>query len=106
MLLATWRRLAAPVLAVTLCTFAAPAQPAAAFIKVTVNSLGTAEANDGSCTLPEAIKATNVEVASGAAAGECPAGTTGADWIDFAVAGTILATAQLPEIEDDLTIAG
>ena len=42
---------------------------------ITVTDAGTTEADDGECTLPEAIVAANTNMASGAAPGECAAGT-------------------------------
>ena len=72
---------------------------------ITVNSLADVAANDGACTLSEAITAANTDTASGAAVGECAAGA-GADAITFGVAGTITLTAGLPTISTDLSIAG
>ena len=46
-----------------------------------VNSTATTVANDGLCTLIEAITAANTSSASGAAAGECAANATSAKWI-------------------------
>ena len=55
---------------------------------ITVNSTADgAGANDGVCTLREAILAANTNTASGAAAGECVAGTAGLDTIAFAIPG-------------------
>src|SRR5437660_5332407 len=42
---------------------------------ITVNSTLPVIANDGFCTLPEAIIAANTDTASGTMAGECPAGS-------------------------------
>jgi CSLREA domain-containing protein len=62
----------------TICGAAGGAVAHAATI--TVNSEADVIANDGSCTLREAIVAANTDAASGASAGECPAGS-GADTI-------------------------
>lgn len=45
---------------------------------ITVNTSGDTAANDGRCTLREAITAANTNTASGAAAGECVAGSASA----------------------------
>jgi len=81
--------------------------PAAATI--TVNSLSdVANGSDGLCTLREAITAANNNAASGAAAGECAAGSSsGADAIDMTgLTGTINLIGVLPDITSDLTITG
>ncbi|HKY63165.1 MAG TPA: CSLREA domain-containing protein [bacterium] len=75
---------------------------------ITVSSASDAVANDGVCTLREAITAANSNTASGAAAGECPAGTAD-DTIAFAIgsgAVTIAPTSTLPDIDDGITIDG
>ena len=72
---------------------------------IAVNSLADVAANDGACTLREAITAANTDTASGAAAGECAAGS-GADTITFSVAGTVTLSSALPDISTDLTVAG
>ena len=58
---------------------------------ITVTGTGTAVANDGVCTLIEAITAANDDAASGAAAGECPAGS-GADTIVLQAGATYTLT--------------
>src|SRR5438874_223786 len=58
-------------------TASAPATPTST---ITVNSTSPAIADDGSCTLPEAIISANTDMASGTMAGECAAGS-GADTI-------------------------
>lgn len=55
---------------------------------ITVNSLDDTTANDGQCTLREAITSANNNTASGAAAGECAAGS-GSDVIDIGVTGAM-----------------
>src|SRR2546430_13623927 len=42
---------------------------------ITVNNTSPVIANDGFCTLPEAIIAANTDTASGSMPGECPAGS-------------------------------
>src|SRR5438876_369801 len=76
-----------------------PAQAAAALV---VTGLGDSIAADGVCTLREAITAANTN----APAGDCPAGTSGADMISFSVTGTITLTSQLPDIRESLMISG
>jgi CSLREA domain-containing protein len=70
---------------------------------VTVNTDEDLDLDDGSCSLREAILATNAD----AAHRECPAGD-GADTIEFALVPSTDITIQfaLPVIVDDLTIAG
>src|SRR5919107_3792133 len=73
---------------------ARPAQAAT----LTVNSLADTTANDGQCTLREAITSANTDTASGAAAGECAAGS-GDHTIDLTgVTGTINLTGGFPAI--------
>jgi CSLREA domain-containing protein len=97
------RRLAAPVLA--LGFIGSLAVPSALAASLVVNSLADVAANDGGCTLREAITAANTDTASGAAAGECPAGS-GTDVITFSVAGTITLTSALPSITSNMSISG
>jgi CSLREA domain-containing protein len=73
---------------------------------IVVNSLADgAPADDGICTLREAITAANDDLASGVTAGECGAGS-GADAITFSVAGMITLASALPFISSDLSING
>ena len=55
---------------------------------ITVNTTADVTANDGQCTLREAITAANTNTASGAMAGECAAGAAGLDTITFAIPAT------------------
>ena len=77
---------------------------------ITVNSTADTAANDGVCTLREAITAANTNTASGAAAGECAAGAAGLDTIAFAIPGagvqTITAVLGFPAITEPLFING
>src|SRR6476660_5292871 len=76
---------------------------------IIVNSTAdVANASDGLCTLREAITAANNNTASGAAAGECAAGSgSGAEVIDATgVTGTINMTGALPTISSSMTITG
>jgi hypothetical protein len=104
------------VIVALLCSTFAALMPATAVRAATFTITSTADviANDGVCTLREAIIATNTQAASGAAAGECPAGT-GADTITLP-AGTYTltirgehednaATGDL-DIKSNLTIQG
>lgn len=72
---------------------------------ITVNALADTAADDGSCTLREAIAAANLDAASGAMSGECAAGS-GADDIVFSVAGTLQPGAVLPNITTVVHIDG
>ncbi len=72
---------------------------------LTVNSIADTAANDGVCTLREAITSANTDTASGAAAGECAAGS-GTDTITFSVTGIINLTGVLPDISTNMTIDG
>ena len=77
---------------------------------ITVNSIADVSANDGQCTLREAITAANTNTASGAMAGECVAGTSGLDTIEFKIpaAGvkTITPASALPTITEAVIIDG
>jgi CSLREA domain-containing protein len=72
---------------------------------IVVNSLSDIAANDGRCTLREAITSANTNTASGAAAGECAAGT-GDDTIVLSVTGTIDLASVLPDLTTNMTITG
>jgi CSLREA domain-containing protein len=79
----------------------------AAGVVVNTNS-DTVNANDGLCSLREAITAANTNTASGPAAGECSAGS-GADTITFAGNYTITlapASGQLPNVTSPITVNG
>ena len=103
----TSRRLAAVALVQLLLlglltTFGVTAVLAAS---ITVNSLADSAADDGVCTLREAITAANADAASGATGGECGAGS-GADQITFSASGTITLGSVLPTIDSAVTIDG
>jgi CSLREA domain-containing protein len=87
----------------------APASARANTITVN-NSTIDVTANDGQCTLREAIIAANTNTASGALAGECAAGAAGLDTIAFAIPGagvkTIARTSALPAITEAAIIDG
>lgn len=80
------------------------AAPVAA-ASLTVNSTNDTVADDGECTLREAIIAANTDTASGATVGECAAGS-GADVIGFSVAGSILLGSDQAAISSDVSILG
>ena len=103
MRLAVLRRVGALVAALGLVS--SLGVPSALAASITVTSLADVAANDGDCTLREAITAANTDTASGAAAGECAAGS-GADTITFGAAGTITLTTFLPTITSNLSIDG
>ena len=73
---------------------------------ITVNSAGDNAADDGVCTLREAITSANTDSASGAMVGECAAGS-GSDDIGFSVAGKITpGSGGLPTITTAMHIDG
>jgi CSLREA domain-containing protein len=73
---------------------------------IVVNSAADVVADDGQCTLREAIIAANSDTASGATAGECAAGS-GSDTITFADDYVItLDGSQLPVVTSVITIIG
>jgi CSLREA domain-containing protein len=76
---------------------------------IVVNTAGdSVNANDGLCSLREAIIAANTNTASGPGAGECAAGF-GADTISFAGNYTITlapALGQLPDVTSQITVNG
>ena len=81
---------------------------AASAATITVNSTADVAADDGVCTLREAITAANTNAASGATVGECAAGS-GTDSIQFNIGSgtpTIVMTAALPGILEAVTIDG
>lgn len=96
----------AAALAATLAATAAPAGT------ITVNSTSEDVANDGACTLHEAIGSANANTASGANPGECAAGEPApvVDAITFAIAGggvqTIHLTGPLPHVNEAVVIDG
>jgi hypothetical protein len=63
--------------------------PVAHAATITVDSTTNVVADDGVCTVREAITAANTDTASGATAGECPAGV-GADTIELDISLTYL----------------
>lgn len=85
---------------------------------IIVNSKADTEADDGECTLREAITAANINTASGATLGECIAGDAGSDTITFNITGiadftnggqngyTITPVTSLPQISDTVIIDG
>jgi CSLREA domain-containing protein len=79
---------------------------------ITVNSTADVIANDGQCTLREAIIAANTNLPSGAAPGECAAGEPlpAIDTIVFNIAGagtkTIAVSSSLPPIVQFVVIDG
>jgi uncharacterized repeat protein (TIGR01451 family)/CSLREA domain-containing protein len=73
---------------------------------ITVNSVADVVANDGQCTLCEAIIAANTDTASGGAAGECVAGS-GDDTLDLTgISGFIHLGGPLPEITSNVVVVG
>ena len=78
--------------------------PVAHAATITVNSTTDAIADNGECTLREAIIAANTDTASGVAAGECGAGA-GADIIELP-AGTYTLTLSGVNAEEDAAALG
>jgi CSLREA domain-containing protein len=73
---------------------------------ITVNSTADVAADDGQCTLREAIVAANTDTASGGAVGECAAGL-GDDTINLTgITGTINLTGPLSAIASNMAING
>src|SRR3990172_614711 len=70
-------------------------------VTLTVNTTEDELNNDGDCSLREAIRAANTNAAVDA----CTAGV-GADTITFSVTGIIVPGSALPDIGEDLTVAG
>lgn len=77
----------------------APASPAAV---ITVNSVSDVFANDGLCTLREAIQSVNAAMSVGG----CLAGGFGKDTIVITATGYITLTSALPAIFQDVDIEG
>lgn len=100
------RRAVAIAIATALATTAATANT------ITVNSTGDAAADDGACTLREAITAASDNLPSGGAPGECAGGNLLpiVDAIEFAIPGTgvhtIQPTSPLPTISEAVVIDG
>jgi len=100
------KRLAIAAAAVALLIPFAVTPVAAVGTSIIVSDLGDVAADDGDCTLREAIVAANTDTDSGATPGECPAGSaTEPDEIGFIVAGTIVIGSDLPAITGDVRIA-
>jgi len=72
---------------------------------ITVNSTADVEADDGQCTLREAIRAANMNTSSGATPGECPAGS-GADVVNVPGGSLYLLSAGEILINTDMEIVG
>jgi CSLREA domain-containing protein len=73
---------------------------------IVVNSNADTVADDGSCTLREAIDSAVSDLPSGVEPGECAAGDAGTDTIGFADNYTITVGDQLPLITTAIAITG
>ncbi len=95
------------LVAAVLSAVGGTADAAGSTIDVTTTA-DVVDGGDGLCSLREAITSANLDLVSGAAIGECPAGTaSAADLIRVQVPGTILLNGtQLPTITDDVAIEG
>jgi len=98
----TLKRLTWPLLAALLLLSLIGVQPAYA-AGLIVNSLDDTIADDGACTLREAI--TNADNDDQSGSTDCAPGS-GADTITFSVSGTISLGSTLPEITSEMTIDG
>lgn len=90
---------------ITSVVFVTPARAAGIVVNTATDAVN---ANNGQCSLREAITAANTDTASGPVAGECAAGS-GADAISFAGNYTITlapALGQLPTVTSPITING
>src|ERR1700730_17387825 len=87
-ILLTYFSLAASARPVHKLIFNGTSTPTSLTTTITVNSTSPVIANDGMCTLPEAIIAANTQAASGSLPGECPAGSIGGNIIVLATAAT------------------
>lgn len=100
-----FRTLLLPLVGLFAVLLCAPAAAAT----ITVNTNGDATADDGVCTLREAIIAANTDAASGATGGECAAGA-GQDLIAFSIPGPgphqIAPTTGFPALSTAMTIDG
>ncbi len=77
----------------------APASPAAV---ITVNTVSDVFANDGLCTLREAIQSVNASMSVGG----CVSGGLGKDTITITATGVITLSSALPAIFQDVDIVG
>src|ERR1044071_4262251 len=68
---------------------------------ITVNSTLDTRANDGTCSLREAVIAANTNAPSGTAAGECAAGSSGAADTIVLPAGILQLTVTGSESSED-----
>ena len=83
------------------------ASTAAVAATIEVSSNADAAADDGLCTLREAINSANTDMVSGSMSGECSAGS-GSDEIvfDAGVSGVIALASSLPNTLGSITITG
>ncbi|MDX1994026.1 MAG: RHS repeat-associated core domain-containing protein [bacterium] len=94
------------LLSLAFFTFAPPSVMAQTSARILITSNLDTTANDGVCTLREAIRAVNENQPSGTAAGECAAGAD-QDTVDFGdVRGEILLTSPLPVIQQNVILRG
>jgi CSLREA domain-containing protein len=105
------QRSASLVLALVLATASGPSRAHnlradCTLAVITVNSTADVAADDGQCTLREAIVAANTDTASGGAPGECAAGNGGDSVNLTGITGTITLTSPLPNITSDIVFSG
>ena len=77
----------------------------AAAATITVTTAADVVANDGKCSLREAINSANTDTPSGSAPGECPAGTPGANTIVLGNEDYVLTLGQL-SVTSPVTLEG
>ncbi len=80
---------------------------------ITVTGFDSTVADEGVCTLREAITAANTNIASGATPGECPAGDVGPDTVELTgdvtltvVDNTTTGANGLPVVSSEVTVDG
>ncbi|MBI1299675.1 CSLREA domain-containing protein, partial [bacterium] len=100
-----------PTATATATPTATPTATQVVNLSIVVNTTNDVVANDGFCSLREAITAANTDTSSGATSGECAAGSNASvDVISFSIPGagpyTISLTSALPTIANPVTIDG
>ncbi|HZS46659.1 MAG TPA: choice-of-anchor Q domain-containing protein [Blastocatellia bacterium] len=73
---------------------------------IVVNTLLDTIADDGQCTLREAIQLTNTHIPVSATSGECVLDTSNPAHITFSVSGTVTLQTALPAIDSNVSIDG
>lgn len=79
--------------------------PVAWAASITVTTTADISADDGSCSLREAITAANDDAVSGGVPGECPAGS-GSDTIVLPTSANFVLASALAILDSEITIDG